>query len=185
VFERFTNKARDAVTFAQHEARDLKHNYLGTEHLLLGLLREEEGVAARALREFGITIDQVRDQVVQIVGHGAEPTPGQIPFTPRAKKVLELALREAKSLGHNFIGTEHILLGVVRENEGVASQILLDFGVDAEKVRNEIARVPVRPLSRPKATSAPEPGTRPLRRRLGFLVAFALGVFTGRAAKAH
>src|ERR1700682_1650502 len=107
------------VVFAQDEARVLRHNYLGSEHLLLGLLREEEGVAARVRESLDITVEEVRAQVARIVGPGEEVTPGQIPFTPRAKKVLELALREALSLGHNYIGTEHILLGLVRENEGV------------------------------------------------------------------
>jgi ATP-dependent Clp protease ATP-binding subunit ClpA len=142
VFERFTERARQVVVLAQDEARVLKHNYIGTEHLLLGLLREEEGLAARALESMDITIDEVRNQVRRIVGEGDEPlVSGQIPFTPRAKKVLELSLREAMALGHNYIGTEHILLGVVRENEGVAARILLDFDADAEKVRNEVFRM--------------------------------------------
>jgi ATP-dependent Clp protease ATP-binding subunit ClpC len=127
MFERFTERARQVVVLAQEEARTLKHNYIGTEHILLGLLREEEGLAARVLESLDITVERVRAQVVRIVGSGEEVTSGQIPFTPRAKKVLELALREALSLGHNYIGTEHILLGLVRENEGVAARILLDF----------------------------------------------------------
>src|SRR5918998_1114266 len=141
MFERFTERARQVVVLAQEEARILKHNYIGTEHILLGLLREEEGLAARVLESLDITVERVRAQVVRIVGSGEEVTSGQIPFTPRAKKVLELALREALSLGHNYVGTEHILLGLVRENEGVAARILLDFDADAEKIRNEIIRM--------------------------------------------
>src|ERR671912_108846 len=141
MFERFTERARQVVVLAQEEARTLKHNYIGTEHILLGLLREEEGLAARVLESLDITVERVRAQVVRIVGSGEEVTSGQIPFTPRAKKVLELALREALSLGHNYIGTEHILLGLVRENEGVAARILLDFDADAEKIRNEVIRM--------------------------------------------
>jgi ATP-dependent Clp protease ATP-binding subunit ClpC len=141
MFERFTERARQVVVLAQEEARTLKHNYIGTEHILLGLLREEEGLAARVLESLDITVERVRAQVVRIVGSGEEVTSGQIPFTPRAKKVLELALREALSLGHNYIGTEHILLGLVRENEGVAARILLDFDADSEKIRNEVIRM--------------------------------------------
>src|SRR5512132_2189862 len=141
LFERFTERARQVVVLAQEEARQLKHNYIGTEHILLGLLREEEGLAARVLESLDITVERVRAQVVRIVGSGEEVTSGQIPFTPRAKKVLELALREALSLGHNYIGTEHILLGLVRENEGVAARILLDFDADSEKIRNEVIRM--------------------------------------------
>jgi ATP-dependent Clp protease ATP-binding subunit ClpC len=140
VFERFTERARQVVVLAQDEARALKHNYIGTEHILLGLLREEEGLAARVLESLDITVEEVRAQVARIVGQGDEVTTGQIPFTPRAKKVLDLSLREALSLGHNHIGTEHILLGLARENEGVAAQILLDFGVDAETIRKEMKR---------------------------------------------
>ena len=140
-FERFTERARQVVVLAQDEARGLKHNYVGTEHILLGLLRESEGLAARVLESFHMTIEEVRAQVARIVGHADEVTTGHIPFTPRASKVLEHALREALSLGHNYIGTEHILLGLVRENEGVAARILLDFDADAEKIRNEIIRM--------------------------------------------
>jgi len=126
------------VVLAQEEARSLRHNYIGTEHLLLGLLREEEGVAARVLAKLEVGVDDVRADVARVVGPGDEVPTGQIPFTPRAKKVLELALREAISLGHNYIGTEHILLGLVRENEGVAAGILLARGVDAERIRLEV-----------------------------------------------
>ena len=140
MFERFTERARQVVVLAQEEARALRHNYIGTEHILLGLLREEEGIAARVLESLDITVERVRVQVVRIVASSPEPTSGQIPFTPRAKKVLELGLREALNLGHNYIGTEHILLGLVRENEGVAARILLDFDVDEEMIRNEVIR---------------------------------------------
>jgi ATP-dependent Clp protease ATP-binding subunit ClpC len=154
MFERFTERARQVVVLAQEEARTLKHNYIGTEHILLGLLREEEGLAARVLESLDITVERVRAQVVRIVGSGEEVTSGQIPFTPRAKKVLELALREALSLGHNYIGTEHILLGLVRENEGVAARILLDFDADSEKIRNEVIRMLSGPGGRRQGSSA-------------------------------
>jgi ATP-dependent Clp protease ATP-binding subunit ClpC len=154
MFERFTERARQVVVLAQEEARTLKHNYIGTEHILLGLLREEEGLAARVLESLDITVERVRAQVVRIVGSGEEVTAGQIPFTPRAKKVLELALREALSLGHNYIGTEHILLGLVRENEGVAARILLDFDADSEKIRNEVIRMLSGPGSRQRGAGA-------------------------------
>jgi ATP-dependent Clp protease ATP-binding subunit ClpC len=154
VFERFTERARQVVVLAQEEARTLKHNYIGTEHILLGLLREEEGLAARVLESLDITVERVRAQVVRIVGSGEEVTSGQIPFTPRAKKVLELALREALSLGHNYIGTEHILLGLVRENEGVAARILLDFDADSDKIRNEVIRMLSGPGGRRQGAAA-------------------------------
>jgi ATP-dependent Clp protease ATP-binding subunit ClpC len=160
VFERFTERARQVVVLAQDEARALKHNYIGTEHILLGLLREEEGLAARVLESLDITVEEVRAQVARIVGQGDEVTTGQIPFTPRAKKVLELALREALSLGHNYIGTEHILLGLVRENEGVAARILLDFDADAEKIRNEIIRMLSGPGRRQQGGASGAPGEK-------------------------
>jgi ATP-dependent Clp protease ATP-binding subunit ClpC len=138
VFERFTERARQVVVLAQDEARHLKHNYIGTEHLLLGLLREEKGVGARVLAGFGVTLDGVRGQVARIVGPGDETVTGQIPFTPRAKKVLELSLREAMQLQSGYIGTEHLLLGIARENQGVASRILLDFDADADKIRSAV-----------------------------------------------
>ncbi|MGH2863795.1 MAG: Clp protease N-terminal domain-containing protein, partial [Solirubrobacteraceae bacterium] len=158
MFERFTERARQVVVLAQEEARTLKHNYIGTEHILLGLLREEEGLAARVLESLDITVERVRAQVVRIVGSGEEVTSGQIPFTPRAKKVLELALREALSLGHNYIGTEHILLGLVRENEGVAARILLDFDADSEKIRNEVIRMLSGPGGRRQGQAAAAAG---------------------------
>jgi ATP-dependent Clp protease ATP-binding subunit ClpC len=161
MFERFTERARQVVVLAQEEARTLKHNYIGTEHILLGLLREEEGLAARVLESLDITVERVRAQVVRIVGSGEEVTSGQIPFTPRAKKVLELALREALSLGHNYIGTEHILLGLVRENEGVAARILLDFDADSEKIRNEVIRMLSGPGGRRQGQGAAAAGAGP------------------------
>jgi ATP-dependent Clp protease ATP-binding subunit ClpC len=160
VFERFTERARQVVVLAQDEARALKHNYIGTEHILLGLLREEEGLAARVLESLDITVEEVRAQVARIVGQGAEVTTGQIPFTQSAQKVLELALREALSLGHNYIGTEHILLGLVRENEGVAARILLDFDADAEKIRNEIIRMLSGPGRRQQGSPGGAPGEK-------------------------
>jgi hypothetical protein len=135
VFERFTERARQVIVLAQEEARGLKHGYIGTEHLLLGLLREEQGVAAQALDGLGVKIEEVRARVAQIVGERDEVTSGQIPFTPRSKKVLELGLREALRLGHNYIDTEHILFGLVREGEGVAVQIMADAGAPVDRVR--------------------------------------------------
>jgi ATP-dependent Clp protease ATP-binding subunit ClpC len=141
VFRRFTERARQAVVLAQDEARALNHNYIGTEHILLGLLREEEGLGARVLVSLGVSAEDVRGQVTQIVGKGDEvSTAQQIPFTPRAKKVLELSLREALSLGHRYIGTEHVLLGLAAEGEGVAARILLDTGVTAEALRDAVIR---------------------------------------------
>jgi len=141
MFERFTERARQVVVLAQEEARALRHNYIGTEHLLLGLLREADGVAARVLSSMEVDLAEVRAEVARIVGEGDSEYQGQIPFTPRAKKVLEFALREALSLGHNYIGTEHILLGLVRETEGVAAHILADLDIDPERVRQEVLRV--------------------------------------------
>src|SRR5687767_1913811 len=141
MFERFTERARKVVVLAQDEARHFNHNYIGTEHLLLGLLREDEGVAAQALYSLNVALDEVREQVESIVGYGEEGTGAQAPFTPRSKKVLELALREALQLGHNYIGTEHILLGLVRESEGVAARVLSNLDVDPDKVRREVVRM--------------------------------------------
>jgi ATP-dependent Clp protease ATP-binding subunit ClpA len=148
VFERFTERARQVVVLAQDEARGLRHNYIGTEHLLLGLIREEEGIAARVLESLEISLEEVRERVAVIVGPGEEVTSGQIPFTPRAKKVLELSLREALGLDHDYIDTEHVLLGLVREGEGVAAQILREMGSDDEKVRNEVHRLASGPSAR-------------------------------------
>ena len=139
MFERFTERARHVVVLAQDEARGLQHNYIGTEHLLLGLLREEEGIAARALRELDVTLDDVRSDVTSIVGVGDEPaTHGQIPFTPRAKRTLDLSLRAANELGHGFIGTEHVLLGLAREGDGVGSRILSGRGASAERLATAV-----------------------------------------------
>jgi hypothetical protein len=161
VFERFTERARKAVVLAQEEARSFRHDYIGTEHLLLGLLRVEEGMAARVLATLGITVEGVRAQVVQIVDQGDEAMLGQIPFTPRAKKVLELSLREALAVGHNYIGTEHILLGLVRENDGVAARIMLELGADAQRVR-ETVLAELGPLA---VATGGDPGGRPRRWR--------------------
>src|SRR5437899_206239 len=130
MFERFTDRARRVVVLAQEEARLLNHNYIGTEHILLGLIHEGEGVAAKALESLGISLEAVRNQVEEIIGQGGSSPSGHIPFTPRAKKVLELSLREALQLGHNYIGTEHILLGLIREGEGVAAQVPVKLGAD-------------------------------------------------------
>jgi hypothetical protein len=141
MFERFTDRARRAVVLAQEEARLLDHDYIGTEHLLLGLAREREGVAAKALESLGISLEAVRAQVEGIIGRGQMTSGAQIPFTPRAKKVLELALRESRSLGHGYIGTEHILLGLVREGEGVAAQVLVTLGADLSRVRQQVVQL--------------------------------------------
>ena len=141
MFERFTDRARRVVVLAQEEARMLNHNYIGTEHILLGLIHEGEGVAAKALEALGISLDGVRAQVEEIIGQGQQAPSGHIPFTPRAKKVLELSLREALQLGHNYIGTEHILLGLIREGEGVAAQVLVKLGADLNKVRQQVIQL--------------------------------------------
>jgi hypothetical protein len=150
MFERFTDRARRVVVLAQEEARLLNHDYIGTEHILLGLIQEGDGVAARALQSLGISLDAVRARVEDIIGRGDEQSPSHIPFTPRAKKVLELSLREALQLSHNYIGTEHILLGLIREGEGVAAQVLVELGGDLERVRQEVKRI--------LGTAGPVPG---------------------------
>jgi ATP-dependent Clp protease ATP-binding subunit ClpC len=141
VFERFTDRARRVVVLAQEEARMLNHNYIGSEHILIGLVHEGDGVAANALESLGISLEGVRQQVEEIIGQGQQPPTGQIPFTPHAKKVLELSLREALQLGHNYIGTEHILLGLIREGEGVAAQVLAKLGADLSRVREQVTRL--------------------------------------------
>jgi len=141
MFERFTEKARRVVVYAQEEARMLNQNYIGTEHLLLGLIREQDGIAAKALESLNISLEDVHAQVEELIGRGTFVPTGHIPFTPRAKKVLELSLREALQLGHNYIGTEHILLGLIREGEGVAAQVLLNLGADLEKVRSAVIQL--------------------------------------------
>jgi ATP-dependent Clp protease ATP-binding subunit ClpC len=197
VFERYTERARQVVFLAQHEAGALNHDYIGTEHILLGLLREEEGLARRVLESPGVSIEEVRAQVAQIVGQGDEMPTGQIPFTSRATKVLNLALDEALALRHNYIGTEHILLGLVSEGEGVGARILLDLGADAESVRNEITRWltgPTGPRERgprrrdPRQVKPVEPVSEPAavqRHGRGLLLAFVLGVLVGRARRRH
>jgi len=141
LFEKFTDKARRVVVLAQEEAKLLNHNYIGTEHILLGLIHEGEGVAAKALEALGINLEQVREQVQEIIGQGQQAPSGHIPFTPRAKKVLELSLREALQLGHSYIGTEHLLLGLIREGEGVAAQVLTKLGADTNKVRQQVIQL--------------------------------------------
>jgi ATP-dependent Clp protease ATP-binding subunit ClpC len=141
VFERFTDRARRVVVLAQEEARMLNHNYIGTEHILLGLIHEGEGVAARALESLGISLGAVRQQVDEIIGQGQQAPSGHMPLTPRAQKVLELASREAQQLGHNYVGTEHILLGLIREGEGVAAQVLVQLGADLNRVRQQVIQL--------------------------------------------
>jgi ATP-dependent Clp protease ATP-binding subunit ClpC len=157
MFERFTDRARNVVVLAQQEARLLKHNYIGTEHILLGLVRESDGLAAKALEALGIGLDAVREQVEEIIGRGQKSPSGHIPFTPRAKKVLELSLREALQFGHNYIGTEHILLGLIREGDGVAAQVLVKLGGDLKTVRQHVIQLlkenPA-PEEMPQATQA-------------------------------
>jgi hypothetical protein len=141
MFERFTDRARRVVVLAQEEARLLNHDYIGTEHILLGLVHEQQGVAARALTELGVSLEAVRAEVRQTIGQGKSPPAGHIPFTSRAKKVLELSLREALQLGHNYIGTEHILLGLLREGQGIGAQVLVKLGADQERVRQQVVQV--------------------------------------------
>jgi hypothetical protein len=159
VFERFTDRARRVVVLAQEEARVLNHNYIGTEHLLLGLVHEGDGVAAHALQSLGISLEQLRHQVEGIVPPGSEAPSGHIAFTPRSKKVLEMSLREALQLGHNYIGTEHILLGLIREGEGVAAQTLTALGADLSRVRRQVIQhvsgsaAATAPISQPQAAT--------------------------------
>jgi ATP-dependent Clp protease ATP-binding subunit ClpC len=141
MFERFTDRARRVVVLAQEEARMLNHNYIGTEHILLGLIREGDGVAAKALMTLGISLDAMRQAVEAIIGQGQQAPSGHIPFTPKAKKVLELSLREALQLGSDYIGTEHILLGLVREGDGVAAQVLAGAGVDLNRARQQVIQL--------------------------------------------
>jgi ATP-dependent Clp protease ATP-binding subunit ClpC len=159
MFERFTDRARRVVVLAQEEARMLNHNYIGTEHILLGLIHEGEGVAAKALESLGISLDAVREQVQEIIGQGQQAPSGHIPFTPRAKKVLELSLREALQLGHNYIGTEHILLGLIREGEGVAAQVLVKLGADLNRVRQQVIQLLSGYQGKEPASTGPAEGT--------------------------
>jgi ATP-dependent Clp protease ATP-binding subunit ClpC len=163
MFERFTERARQVVVLAQDEARALRHNYIGTEHLLLGLLREQEGLAAQVLGGLDVELEAMRAQVGRTVGSGEEVATGQIPFTPRSKKVLELSLREARAMNHQYIGTEHILLGLVRENDGVAARLLLDAGADAETIRNAIIRLISGQTGGATSTVSPSPSPSPPR----------------------
>jgi ATP-dependent Clp protease ATP-binding subunit ClpA len=157
MFERFTERARKSVVLAQEEAHLFNHNYIGTEHLLLGLLRQDKGIAAQALASLNVTLGEAREQLGSIVGYGEEGTGPEAPFTPRSKKVLELALRESMQLGHNYIGTEHLLLGLVREREGVANQMLSNMSVEADEVREQVIRL--------LGGESPESGSRASTRR--------------------
>jgi ATP-dependent Clp protease ATP-binding subunit ClpC len=141
MFEKMTDRARRVMVLSQEAARRLAHNYVGTEHILLGLIEEGEGVAAKALVELGISLPDVQKKVEAVIGRGEQSPTGSIPFTPRAKKVIELSLREGLQLGHNYIGTEHILLGLIREGEGVAASVLVDLGVDLRQVRQQVIKV--------------------------------------------
>jgi hypothetical protein len=157
MFERFTDRARRVVALAQEEAKRLNHNYIGTEHILLGLIGEGDGVAAKALESLDISLDVVRQQVEEMIGRGQQAPSGHIPFTPRAKKVLELSLRESQQLGHNYIGTEHILLGLIREGDGVAPRVLVNLGADLNRVRQQVIQLlhgyqGKQPVSVPSAT---------------------------------
>jgi ATP-dependent Clp protease ATP-binding subunit ClpC len=156
MFERFTDDARRVVVLAQEEARELGHDYIGTEHLLLGLVRDEDGVGGQALEACGVTLDQVRRGVLDLVGEGAGAPGGHVPFTPRGKKVLELSLREALQLGHNYIGSEHILLGIIREGGGVAARVLEKLGVTLGGVRQEVIQI----LAGYAGTEVEAPGAR-------------------------
>ncbi len=153
MIERFTDRARRVLVLAQEEARLLNHNFIGTEHILAGLIHEGEGVAAKALESLGVSLEAVREKVAEITGRGGTPTTGPAPFTPRAKKVLELSLREALGLGHNYIGTEHMLLGLVREPEGVGAQVLVSLGADLSRVRQQVIQL----LSGHEATGKDKP----------------------------
>jgi len=155
MFQRFSDRARLVVVLAQEESRKLNHNYIGTEHILLGLIREGKGVAAKTLGSLGISLDPVRQQVEEIIGRGQETPQGHIPFTPRAKKVLELSLRESRQLGHDYIGTEHILLGLIREGDGVAAQVLVRLGADLNRVRQQVIQ-----LLNEHPAEEPGPGAR-------------------------
>jgi ATP-dependent Clp protease ATP-binding subunit ClpC len=174
VFERFTEQARQVVVMAQEEARALGHDYIGTEHILLGLLRDSDGTAARALASLGVTLVAARAQVVEAVGYrtGQGLTGGQIPFTPRGKKALELALRESLNLGQNYVGSEHLLLGLIRVEDGMAARVLLTLGADAEKIGREVISL----LGDPSPRSAPERRAPRLARDLDAWIRVGVGV---------
>jgi ATP-dependent Clp protease ATP-binding subunit ClpA len=160
MFERFTDGSRRVVVLAQEEARMLNHNYIGTEHILLGLLREGDGYAARALESLGISLDAVRQQVQEIIGRGQQAPSVHIPFTPRAKGVLELSLRESLQLGHGYIGTEHILLGLIREDDGVAAQVLVRLGADLDRVRQQALQLLAGHQGQDAGSAGSQPGGR-------------------------
>lgn len=188
MFERFTDRARRVVVLAQEEARILNHDYIGTEHLLLGLLSEGEGVAAQALAALGVALDEARAKVIEMIGEGSGgPVKGHIPFTPRGKKVLEMSLREAMKLGHNYIGTEHILLGLLREGEGVGAQVLQSHGVGLDQARVKVIEI-LGGKARPRASRV-GPFTVDVVQRLGLTEALRRwatveGDFTERAKRA-
>jgi ATP-dependent Clp protease ATP-binding subunit ClpA len=161
VFERFTESARQVVVFAQDETRRFRHRHIGTEHVLLGLLREEEGVAARVLEILGASLDGVRDRVETVVGRGERPSPGEIPFTPRARRALEESSNESRALGHDIVDTEHILLGLTHDDTAVAGRILLELGADQEKIRAEVLRVLAQAPPRRDRPEPRDPGIRP------------------------
>jgi ATP-dependent Clp protease ATP-binding subunit ClpC len=156
MFEKFTDRARRVIVLAQEEARGLDHGHIGTEHILLGLLHEGEGLAATALNEGGVSLPAARTQVEQIIGPGDGQPSGHIPFTPRVKKVLELSLREALILGHDYIDTEHILLGLIREGDGVANHVIVDLGADQDQVRQTVLRLVRERGEEPEAESPSE-----------------------------
>jgi hypothetical protein len=178
VFDRFTDRARQVVVLAQEDARDLRHNYIGTEHILLALLREQDGLAAQVLEAFGITIQPVRTQVIRIVGTGDEAVTGEIPFTKHAKNALERTRREAMSLGNDFIGTEHILIAVARERESRAAEILGEFDAGAEKIRGEIIRITGGPGPRPTDEGFP-PGEAAIKTGLRRVIPVATQMSDG------
>jgi ATP-dependent Clp protease ATP-binding subunit ClpC len=181
VFERFSDPSRQVVVLAQDEARALQHNYIGTEHILLGLLREERGAAARVLSSLDLSIEAVRDKVRTIVGEGDEVAAGQIPFTPRAKRVLELGLREAQAMNHDSIGTEHLLLAIAREGDGVAMRILDELGAGGERIRREVNRqlgFGRQPGFSSGASPPPLPAQRRVPRSSHLLTAWVLGAAT-------
>ena len=162
MYERFTDRARRVVALAEDEARRLNHNHIGTEHILLGLIHEDDGVAAQTLESLGVSLAAVRQQVEMIIGQGREAPRGRIPYTPRARKALELSLREALQLGHHHIGTEHILLGLVREGKGAAAQMLVKLGADLNRVRQQVIQLL-------DAEGAQQPGTTLAARRLSLV----------------
>jgi ATP-dependent Clp protease ATP-binding subunit ClpC len=186
MFERFTDKARRVVVLAQEEARMVQHNYIGTEHLLLGVIRENQGVAAGALRALNIDLEELRQEVLVRIGHGQASPHGHIPFTPPAKKSLELSLRESLQLGHSYIGTEHILLGVIRENEGIAAHVLIARGADLNTVREVVERLlgEYRTAESGEGTYTNQPARRPAG-ELSRLEEISLTLRVLRAAGGH